>query len=48
MAEADDDFPGRDTRADVGLGGIGVGVPLLDLERDLVGAAVSVVLPWST
>ena len=40
MAEADDHFLVRDARADVLLRFVGRLVALLDLERDLVGAAV--------
>jgi hypothetical protein len=40
MAEADHDFLGLDAAADVGLGLVRVVVALLDLEGDLVGAAV--------
>ena len=40
MAEADDHLAVGDAPADVGLGFIGRGVAALDLERDLVGAAM--------
>jgi hypothetical protein len=40
MTEADDDFLAREPGADVGLGGVGIGVALLDVEGDLVGSAV--------
>ena len=40
MAEADDDLLAREARADVGDGFLGRAIALLDLERDLVRAAV--------
>ena len=40
MAEADDDFLGGDAPHDVRLGFVGRGVALLDLEGDLIGAAM--------
>ncbi len=40
MSEADDDLAGLDTAADIGLGVVGGVVALLDLEGDLIGAAV--------
>ena len=40
MAETDDHFARLEAAQDVSLGGIGIGIALLDLQRHFVGTAV--------